>query len=119
MERKDETMLIASLTEAIGDWLVGAADDLASLPFIGDNLCEIMARAALAPLLAVADTNATRIKEEQVMAENVANARLFAAAPDLLEACEAAHSVLLARYGHADAEYVPEALAAMAVLAVG
>jgi hypothetical protein len=58
MERKDETKLLASLTETIENWLDGPAQEV-GMPYVGDNLCELMARAAMAVLAGQADVYET------------------------------------------------------------
>jgi hypothetical protein len=55
MERRTETKLLASLTEALENWLDGPAQEIGGLPYAGDNLCELMARAAMAVLAGQAD----------------------------------------------------------------
>lgn len=57
MNRTEEERLKTSLTKALEHWLneAGLGDDGAPLPYVGDDLAEIMATAALAPLRAIAD----------------------------------------------------------------
>jgi hypothetical protein len=55
MDRKTETKLLSSLTNALGNWLDGEAQEIGGLPFVGDDLCELMARAAMAVLAGQAD----------------------------------------------------------------
>ena len=69
MERKDETKLLASLTEALDAWLDGPAADASALPYFGNNLCELMARAAMAVLLGQADVYDTLLRNGELGSE--------------------------------------------------
>lgn len=64
MERELETQVKASLTRAIRQWLEN--DDLGDrggFPWLGDNVAEIMAEAALQVLRGMADSQAYMARE--------------------------------------------------------
>ena len=69
MERKDETKLLASLTEALDAWLDGPAADASALPYFGNNLCELMARGAMAVLLGQADVYDRLLRNGELRSE--------------------------------------------------
>jgi hypothetical protein len=69
MERKDETKLLASLTEALENWLDGPAQEIGGLPYAGDNLSELMARAAMAVLAGQADVYDTLRRNGELTGE--------------------------------------------------
>lgn len=57
MNRKTENELKVSLTQAIESWWDRVSKESGdSLPFVGDNVYEIMAAAALLVLVGIADT---------------------------------------------------------------
>jgi hypothetical protein len=55
MQRTNETKLLASLTTTIEAWIDGPAQEAGGWPYAGDNLAELMARAAMAVLAGQAD----------------------------------------------------------------
>jgi hypothetical protein len=65
MERTNETKLLASLTEALEGWLDGPAQKI-GLPYVGNNLCELMARAAMAVLAGQADAYETLLNSGEL-----------------------------------------------------
>jgi hypothetical protein len=65
MNRTSETKAHASLTEAMEAWWEGAAQSL-DVPYVGDNMAELMATAALTVLLAMADVYETMLVNNEL-----------------------------------------------------
>lgn len=55
MNRTTETKLHASLTEAIEQWWEEESQETEELPYVGTNVAELMAQAAMAVLAGMAD----------------------------------------------------------------
>jgi hypothetical protein len=66
--RADEDEMQLALEKIIGDWFDRAAAEKKNMPNIGGNVPNMMAAAALAVLLAVADTE-DHLRDEDLLKE--------------------------------------------------
>lgn len=68
MKRESENILKTTLTEAINKWWE-TLDLTEPLPLVGENVPELMATAAIAVLLAIADTE-DYLRQEDMLVED-------------------------------------------------